>query len=256
MTTVNDILELMETIAPQALKMSWDNAGLLCGSRSTPVTKVLVALDPFEHVCDEAADWGAELIVTHHPVIFAPQRSVVDDNSVGRCILKLCRNGISAINAHTNLDQAEGGVNDILAQTLGLESIETIFENNQQLLRCGFVPEQSLQDFMATVKQKLHCEGLRYCDAGKPVRKVAVGGGACGSEMMDAYRAGCDTFVTADVKYNHFWDAHDLGMNIIDAGHFCTENPVCTYLAEKIAAAFPDVAVRISESHEDCVKYY
>ena len=256
MTTVNDILEFMETIAPLSLKMSWDNAGLLCGSRQTPVTKILVALDPFEHVCDEAADWGAQLIVTHHPIIFTPQRTIVDDDNVGRCILKLCRTGISAINAHTNLDQAEGGVNDILAQTLGLENIETIFENNQLLLRCGFVPEQRLDAFLAAVKEKLHCDGLRYCDGGKPVRKVAVGGGACGSDLLDAYRAGCDTFVTADIKYNQFWDAHDLGLNIIDAGHFCTENPVCAYLAEKIAAAFPDVEVKISETHADCMKYY
>ena len=256
MTTVNDILELMETIAPLSLKMPWDNAGLLCGSRSTPVTKILIALDPFEHVCDEAADWGAQLIVTHHPLIFDPQRSVVDDNSVGRSILKLWRAGISAINAHTNLDQAEGGINDIFAQTLGLSNIETVFEDNMQLLRRGEVKEQSLESFLATVKEKLHCEGLRYCDAGKPVRKVAVGGGACGGELMQAVRAGCDTFVTADVKYNHFWDAKDAGLNIIDAGHFCTENPICAYLAEKIAAAFPDVEVKISETHADCVKYY
>ena len=256
MTTVNDILELMETIAPLSLKMPWDNAGLLCGSRSTPVTKILIALDPFEHVCDEAADWGAQLIVTHHPLIFDPQRSVVDDNSVGRSILKLCRAGISAINAHTNLDQAEGGINDIFAQTLGLSNIETVFEDNMQLLRRGEVKEQSLESFLATVKEKLHCEGLRYCDAGKPVRKVAVGGGACGGELMQAVRAGCDTFVTADVKYNHFWDAKDAGLNIIDAGHFCTENPICAYLAEKIAAAFPDVEVKISESHTECMIYF
>ena len=256
MTTVNDILEFMETIAPMALKIPWDNAGLLCGSRTTPVTKILIALDPFAHVCQEAADWGAELIVTHHPLIFNPQRSIVDDDNVGRCILKLCRNGISAINAHTNLDQAEGGINDIFAQVLGLNNIETICENNMQLLRCGDVKEQSLDVFLATVKEKLHCEGLRYCDAGKPVRKVAVGGGACGGELMQAVHAGCDTFVTADVKYNQFWDAHDYGLNIIDAGHFCTENPVCAYLAEKIAEAFPNVEVKISETHADCVKYY
>ena len=256
MTTVNDILEFMETVAPMALKMPWDNAGLLCGSRKTPVTKILVALDPFEHVCDEAAAWGAELIVTHHPLIFDPQRSVVDDNSVGRCILKLCRNGISAINAHTNLDQAEGGINDLFAQILGLSNIETICENNMQLLRCGDVKEQDLETFLATVKETLHCDGLRYVDGGKPVRKVAVGGGSCGSDLLDAYHAGCDTFVTADIKYNQFWDAHDLGLNIIDAGHFCTENPICAYMAEKIAAAFPNVEVKISETHADCMKYY
>ena len=141
MTTVNDILEFMETIAPMSLKMEWDNAGLLCGSKDAPVSKILIALDPFTHVCQEAADWGAELIVTHHPLIFDPQRAITEDTPVGRSILMLCRNGISAINAHTNLDQAKGGVNDILAQALGLNNIETIFENGQQLLRRGDVPE-------------------------------------------------------------------------------------------------------------------
>ena len=93
-------------------------------------------------------------------------------------------------------------------------------------------------------------------DSGKPVRKVAVGGGACASELMDAYRAGCDTFVTSDVKYNQFWDAKDLEINLIDAGHFYTENPVTACLAEKIASAFPDLEVKISETHRDCMKFY
>ncbi len=256
MTTVNDILEFMETIAPMSLKMEWDNAGLLCGSKDAPVSKILIALDPFTHVCQEAADWGAELIVTHHPLIFDPQRAITEDTPVGRSILMLCRNGISAINAHTNLDQAKGGVNDILAQALGLNNIETIFENGQQLLRRGDVPEQELSAFLATVKEKLHCSGLRYCDGGKKVRKVAVGGGACGSDLYDALNAGCDTFVTADVKYNQFWDAKECGLNLIDAGHFCTENPVCRYLADQISAAFPNVEVKISQTHADCVKYY
>lgn len=256
MTTVDDILNLIETIAPMSLKMEWDNAGLLCGSKETPVTKILVALDPYQHVCQEAADWGAELIVTHHPLIFDPQRAITDETSVGRNVLTLCRNGISAINAHTNLDQAEGGVNDIFAQILGLSNIETICENGMQLLRCGDVPEQDLDTFLATVKQKLHCNGLRYCDSGKKVRKVAVGGGACGGEWHDALNAGCDTFVTADVKYHEFWDSFDSGLNIIDAGHFCTENPVCSYLADKIRETFPNLEVRISQTHKDCVKYY
>jgi len=256
MTTVNDILEFLETLAPQSLKMEWDNVGLLCGNKETPVDKILVALDPFEHVCREAADWGAELIVTHHPLIFVAPHSITADTSVGRSILTLCRHGISAINAHTNLDQANGGVNDILAQILGLQNIETICENGMQLLRCGEVKEQDLNSFLAAVKEKLHCDGLRYVRGRKKVRKVAVGGGSCGDAVLDAYDAGCDTFVTADVKYNQFWDAHDLGMNLIDAGHFCTENPVCGYLAEKIAAAFPNVEVKISETHADCMKYY
>ena len=263
MATVNDILKYLETIAPRNMKMDWDNVGLLCGSKSTPVTKILVALDPFEQVVQEAADWGAELMITHHPLIFQPTKSVTDATSIGRSIMTLCRHGISAINAHTNLDQAPGGVNDVLARTLGLQDIQVINAcgvdedgNQWGLLRSGEVSEQSLDAFLGTVKEKLGCAGLRYVDGGKPVRKVAVGGGSCASGMLEALDAGCDTFVTADIKYNQFWDAHDLGLNLIDAGHFDTENPMVAVLAQKLQAAFPDVEVKISAKHNDCMKFY
>ena len=263
MTTVADILKFVENLAPRAMKMDWDNVGLLCGSKATTVTKVLVALDPFEAVCQEAADSGAEVIVTHHPIIFQAMKAITEDTSIGRSILTLCHHGISAINAHTNLDCAPGGVNDVLARTLGLENIGVIDpsgvdENGNEwgLLRCGDVAEQQLEDFLAVVKDRLGCGGLRYVDGGKAVRKVAVGGGSCASGMLDALAAGCDTFVTADIKYNQFWDAQDLGLNLIDAGHFATENPVVAVLAEKIAAAFPEVEVKISEKHDDCMKFY
>ena len=263
MTTVNDILKFVETLAPRAMKMDWDNVGLLCGSKAAPVTKVLVALDPFEQVCQEAAEWGAEMIVTHHPLIFQPMKAITDDTSIGRGILTLCKNGISAINAHTNLDCAPGGVNDVLAEKLALVNIQVIDPsgvdedgNEWGLLRCGEVPEQPLDAFLNRVKTLLRCEGLRYADGGKAVRKVAVGGGSCASGMLDALAAGCDTFVTSDIKYNQFWDAQDLGLNLIDAGHFATENPVVAVLAEKISAAFPEVEVKISEKHHDCMKFY
>ena len=263
MATVNEILTYIETLAPHSMKMDWDNVGLLCGSRTAEVSKILVALDPFEGVCEEAAAWGAQLIVTHHPLIFRALKSITDDTSIGRSIQLLCREGISAINAHTNLDCAPGGVNDRLAAALGLSQVEVVDPMGTDaegkewgLLRKGVVTEQSLSEFLPTVKAALGCEGLRYVDGGKPVRKVAVGGGACATELMDAYHAGCDTFVTSDVKYNQFWDAKDLGLTLIDAGHFYTENPITVCLAEKIAARFPEVEVKISETHRDCMKFY
>ena len=257
MATVADILQFIETLAPRSMKMDWDNVGLLCGSKSAQVTKVLVALDPFEDVCREAAETGAQLIVTHHPLIFQAPKSITDETSLGRCIMQLCRNGISAINAHTNLDQAPGGVNDILAAKLGLEHVEIINpREGVGLMRRGDVAEQSLESFLALVKERLGCDGLRYVSGGKPVHKVAVGGGSCASGILEVKAAGCDTFVTADIKYNQFWDAQDLGINLIDAGHFHTENPVVAVLADKIAAAFPEIQVEISKTHTDCMKYY
>ena len=263
MATVADILRYIETdLAPRSMKMDWDNVGLNCGHMDRPVTKILVALDPFEHVCREAKEFGAELLVTHHVLIFRPG-FITDTTAQNRNVLFLIENGIAHINAHTNLDLAPRGVNDVLAATLGLESVQIINpmgidEQGRQwgLLRGGEVTEQSLGEFLAVVKEKLGCEGLRYVDAGKPVHKVAVGGGSCCDEMQEAVDFGCDTFVTADAKYNDFWDAKDLGLNLIDAGHFYTENPVVRCLAEKIAAAFPEITVKISESHHDCMKFY
>lgn len=262
MPTVKDILTYIETLAPSYMKESWDNVGLLCGDPAAPVWKILVALDPFEGVCQEAKQIGADLLVTHHPLIFQPCKAITTQTAAGRSILTLCASGISAINAHTNLDCANGGVNSVLAQALGLADIQVVQPtgtdaegNPWGLLRMGIF-EAALPEFLAHVKQALGCEGLRYVDGGKGVRKVAVGGGACAGGLMDAHAAGCDTFVTSDVKYNQFWDAKDLGMNLIDAGHFQTENPVIPILAAKIAAAFPDVEVKISQTHEDCMKFY
>ena len=190
MTTVGSILDYLHTLAPSCMKMEWDHEGLLCGSRSTPVNTVLVALDPFLHVCKEAQQCGAQLLVTHHPLIFTPLTSVTDETSVGRCLSLLCRHGISAINLHTNLDCAPGGVNDVLAQTLGLTHIQVLnpqgVQNHKQpwgLLRGGEVPPQSLDCFLSHVKQALGAEGLRYTDGGKPVNRVAVGGGSCADAL-------------------------------------------------------------------------
>ena len=256
MATVADILKFIETVAPPRMKEDWDNVGLNCGRADRPVTKILVALDPFTHVCREAKETGADLLVTHHALIWRPG-FITDRDNQGRNTIFLIENGIAHINAHTNLDIAPGGVNDVLAAKLGLEHVEIVNPvDGIGLMRCGEVAEQSLETFLATVKENLHCDGLRYVDGGRPVRKVAVGGGSCAGGMAEVLAAGCDTFVTADVKYNQFWDARDLGLNLIDAGHFHTENPVVAVLAEKIAAAFPEIEVKISESHWDCVKYY
>ena len=258
MATVADILTFLETLAPRYMKEDWDNVGLLCGRRDRPVRKILVALDPFRNVIDEAIAEHADLIVTHHPLIFrSPLMAVNEDSETGRCVLTLIEHGIAAINAHTNLDMAPGGVNDVLATTLGLENIGIINPvENYGLLRCGAVTEQPLEAFLTSVKEKLHCEGLRYVTGGKPVRKVAVGGGSCADFMHDALAAGCDTFVTSDIKYNQFRTAFELGLNLIDAGHFHTETPVMPVLTEKLQAAFPEVEVKFCENHTDCMKFY
>ena len=262
MVTVADILGYLDTLAPAYMKEDWDRVGLNCGHMDKPVRRILVALDPFAQVCQEAKAVGADLLITHHALLWTPG-FITDQDEQGRNALFLIENGIACINAHTNLDQAPGGVNDILAAKLGLQDIQVIDPKGTDpdgkswgLLRQGSVIKQELPQFLALVKNVLGCDGLRYVDGGKPVRRVAVGGGACAGEMALAAKAGCDTFVTADVKYNQFWDAKALGINLIDAGHFHTENPVCRYLVNKLREAFPEITVTMATNHTDCAKFF
>ena len=263
MTTVSNVLSFLNTLAPQSRAMDWDNGGLLCGRRDKEVHRILVALDPFEDVAAEAAEIGAELIVTHHPLIFHPITAVTDETAIGRTILLLAKHDIAAINLHTNLDLAPEGVNDVLSKRLGLENAQIVEPTDTDdagrqwgLLRCGTVAEQPLEQFLQFVKDVLGTPVLRYADGGRPVHRVACGGGSCADEIGSVSRAGCDTFVTSDAKYNDFWDARDLGITLIDAGHFYTENPVCTYLCRKLEEAFPEIEVAISKQHRDCMKFF
>lgn len=262
MTKVGDILRYIESIAPPYMKESWDHVGLNCGHMDAPVSKILVALDPFKEACQEAKTFGAELLVTHHALIWE-QGFITDQTEQGRNTLFLIENHIAHINAHTNLDCAPGGVNDVLAQKIGLTDISVPYplgttEDGEQygLLRMGKVEEQPLEAFLQIVKRALGCPGMKYISADKPVNIVCVGGGGCGGELKAAAKAGCDTFITSDLRYNMYRDAYDLGINLIDAGHYYTENPVCPVIAEKLQKQFPDVQVKLSENHLDFGKFF
>lgn len=230
MTTVRDIEQYLYAWAPRELAESWDNVGLLVGDPEVEVHRVLVALDVTPQVVDEAIEKDCQLIAAHHPVMncaWNQVQTVRTDDRQGRVLTELIRHGIAAICMHTNLDAAAGGVN--------IGRIGT--------LKC----EIPLVEFTHSVIELLRCNGLRYVDAGRPVHRVAVGGGACGCYIPQAIAAGCDTFVTSDLKYNDFLDTE--GLNLIDAGHFPTENVVCPALRDRLAEAFPAVDVLCSTSH-------
>ena len=257
MTTVNDVLLAMERLAPTERKMDFDNVGLMAGRREKPVRKVLAALDVTDDVIDEAGDISADLIVTHHPLIFHPVKSVTDDDPTGRHLLRLLERGIAVISMHTNLDAADRGVNDALARAVGLRNIELLCvegtDDSGIEYCCGRMGETdapvTLREFLSSVQNALQADGLRYCDAGVPVSRVAVVGGSGGSYLKTALEAGCDTLVTADVKYDVFLTARESGMNLVDADHFCTENTVIPVVADYLSAQFPDISVQISRRH-------
>lgn len=252
MTTVNDIFENLNELAPVSLKMDFDNVGLLVGNGKNTVKKCLIALDITNEVIDEAISVGAELIVSHHPIIFEAQKTVLEDDIVGGKLVKLIRNGISAVCMHTNLDIAQGGVNDALMAVLGCKAEEALDYDG-----CGRTGEYAtpieFEVFLNMCKESLNTKGLRYYYAGSPVKKIAVMGGSGGGCVALAKEKGCDTYVTADVKYNQFLDAKELGINLIDADHFCTENVIVPVLYERLSCAFSDVEFKISKVHHQTV---
>lgn len=255
MPTVSEIEQALFELAPRECAQDWDNVGFLVGRRDREVRKVLAAMDITEDVIDEAVRWGADLIVTHHPVIFHGQKSVTDRDVTGNRVLRLLEGGLSAICMHTNLDCAEGGVNDILAQTLGVQNPERF--TNEGVGRCGWLAgPMALPEFVRLVSRALGCNGVRYADAGKPVHRVAVGGGACGEFEDAAIYAGCDTFVTSDLSYHQFVDAKAKGINLIDAGHFPTEDPVCGHVISFLSQRFPKLRIQKSASHKEAIQYY
>lgn len=258
MAKVNDVLRFLFALAPAHMQEQWDNVGLLVGHADADVKKVLVALDPTMEVLQEAKAKGCELVVTHHPVIFGGIKNLTVDNIMGSRALFAAENHIACINMHTNLDSVQGGVNDILAEKVGLREYYVAAPKGMDTekgpygyLRVGYVDETDLEIFAKDVKGRLCCRGIRYVSGGKSVHKVAVGGGACNDEIGVALEHGCDTLLTADFKYHQFCDAMELGLNLIDAGHYNTEAPVCAFLVDVLRQQFPEIAVQLSESPND-----
>lgn len=263
MPTVGEIRDLLEQKAPACLKLDFDNVGLLVGDAQTPVERVLLALDITDAVIDEAVGLDAQLIVSHHPVFFS-LKSVTSETPTGRKALALARHGIAAVCMHTNLDSAPGGVNDALLAALGAENGGFLCRTGAMpdgtpagITRLGRLPEAvPLAEFLETVRSKTGGRGLRYHDAGRAVQQLAVCGGSGGSDLEAVIAAGCDTFVTADVKYDVFLRAKEAGINLIDADHFCTENVVLPVLWRWLRGAWPKLGVILSSVHGQTAQFY
>lgn len=257
MTTLQDILTYLERFAPYELAESWDNCGLMAGDRTQQISKALCALDVTETVVQEAIDCGAQLIVAHHPAIFTSVHRVTEDDATGRVLRQAIRHNIAIICMHTNADCAQGGVNDALAHTLGLTAIINLEAGENGMLgRVGDLPqEMDAETFVRYVKMRLLAGGVRYVCGKTPIRRVAVGGGACGKLMDFAIRKGADAFVIGDSSYDIMQRAESLGLTLVDAGHFPTENPIVPVFAEYIHTQFSSVECICSKRHADCIRF-
>lgn len=256
---VKDIYRYLCTKAPVELQMDFDNSGFLVGDPEQVVSNVLIALDITSEVIEEAIDHNVQLIVSHHPVIWEPMKQVLTSDPQQNKVINLIKNNISAICMHTNLDIVDGGVNDRLMDLLGARTTG-ILEYTDSENGCGRLGEldepMDLQPFMERCKSILQARGLRFHDAGNKVHRIAVMGGSGGNELHLAWENGCDTYITSDIKYDVFLLAKEVGINLIDADHFSTENPVTEVLYQWLNDFAADIHVFVSEKQGPAAQFY
>lgn len=227
----------LDELAPFRTQEKWDNSGLLAGDPDAEVTKALLVLDITPEAVEEAARLGAQLIISHHPVIFHPLKAL----EPGTAPTLLAWRGIAAICSHTCLDKAL--VNDCLAAALGLEEVLPFAagEDGIPMGRIGTLPRPaSPAEFAAAAAERLGAP-VRYNRGGRTIRRVAVLGGAGGDLIGEAAATGADALVTGEAKHHEYLDAARLGITLFDGTHYATERVVLAPLAERLSAAFPEV---------------
>lgn len=230
MATVKDIYDFIDSIAPFDTAEEWDNSGLLVGDADKIVNKIIFALDVTDDIINQAVAGNADLIITHHPIIFKPVSNVLSDSLV----YKLIKNDLSIICAHTNYDKAVDGVNDILCKTVGLTDVSKI---DGTCLNTGYTDFANINDFADMIKSQL--KGLvRFNSYKGEIKKVAVCSGAGSDYLETAKKLGCDVLLTGDGSHHSFLDSDDMGIGLVCAGHFETENIAINPLLEKIKNNF------------------
>ena len=254
---LQDIINFLKLRFPEEQKESWDNVGLMTGDISKDINKVLVCLDVTSDTVKEAKDFGADLIISHHPLIFSPVKSIVEDNRLGSILIQLIKNDISVYSMHTNFDKADGGMNDILAEKLGLTGVRKYSEKEltgldgkmvDNIGRVGSLEApMTLDDFADFVKASLDSRAMKvFGDSEESIQTVALCTGSGGSMMTAAYNSGADVYLSADFGHHHAQDAQEMGLNLIDAGHFETENIICDFLYDLLSVEFPDLLIKKS----------
>lgn len=237
--TVYELNKYMNERIPKELSCSWDNDGLMCcpdGNRE--VKKALFCMDVTPEAIDYAIENGYDLIVSHHPLIFKGVKSVSGDFGIPSRIIKLIKNDVSVMSFHTRFDAVDGGVNDALAELFGLSDVEKVLCDGIEMMRVGDLEnEMTIEEFVLLAKEKLGCEHLNFTSNSGKVHRLAVLGGGGGSYIRDAQHAGADTYLSGEIGYHNLTDCKDMHINLVEAGHYFTENPALKNLAKFVLAA-------------------
>lgn len=255
MTTIDTITAFLDRFAPPRLAEEWDNVGLLVGDRRREVRRVVTCLTITPESAAEAIERGAELIVSHHPLPFTAVKRITTDTTVGRMLLDLIAARTAIYSPHTAFDSAAEGINQRLAEGLGLRGITPFVPHSegQGSGRCGWLEEPlQLSDLAQRAKQFLKVEGLQMVgDAGQLVRTVAVVCGAAGEFLEAACAAGCDAMLTGETRFHTCLEAEALGVGLLLAGHFASERFGVEFLAGVLARQFPEIEVWASQRERD-----
>ena len=258
MTRVSDIIKEIEKKAPKFLAEDYDNVGMMVGDEEQEVKKVLLALDCTNDVIKEAKDKGVDLIITHHPLLFKKPKSIVKGDLTGDKIIKLIKEDISLYACHTNLDSAREGINETIVNMLGFETykiIDPITIRNYDGGGIGRIvklkEEMTLDNLIDIIKEKLDIKNMRVARGSGKVNRIAIINGSGQDYFFKAKMLGADCIITGDTTYHFVSDFKEMGINIIDAGHFGTEYTVYLKTLEFLQDLFKDVEFIISEKSKD-----
>ena len=246
--TFKELYDNLSNRYPNVLKCEWDNDGIMCSSNlDAEVNNVLIALDITMDTVNYAIKNGFDTIISHHPLVFRSQKSLMPLNYTQNKLINLIKNDINVMSFHTRLDASAPGVNDVLANLLDLENI--VPDTMDQIGRIGIYSDEiSLKEFAQKVKEALSCPFVLY-NGNKKVKKVYVVGGDGKDLIENAIICGADTIITGRASYNTTIDAKDMGLNIVEAGHFYTENPVCNQIEADVLSICPSIKTNIYNSN-------
>ena len=262
-TTIKEVVDALERFAPLPLQEGWDNAGLQVGLTETQeVSGALLCLDVTEAVVDEAIALGCNLVVSHHPLIFRPLKQISDKNDVQRAVRKAIKNDIAVVSMHTNMDNAPGGVNYKIAEKMGLLDLaffgpeKTVGETTGGSGVIGTLREPlSAEAFITMLKETFGVECVQANELlQRPIRRVAICGGAGAFLLGDAIAAGADAFVTGEMHYHDFFD-HEQQVQIAVIGHYQSEQYTSEVFRDIIQQVCPDVRTVISETKTNPIVY-
>lgn len=249
MVKASDIARLMEEFAPLNLACDFDNVGLLVGRKDKIVKKVLLALDADENTIKEAVYENADMIISHHPVIFKPIRSINDDDSSGRGLLLAIKEDIAIYSSHTNTDVAKGGLNDLFAEKLGLEVVETIEKiNDEDGLGRICKGDISIEEICLILKKEYNLEFVKFTgDRRRKPERIAICTGGGRSLVKEVIKNKCDLYISGDLHYSDIRELNFEGCDFIEIGHFDSEVCVKEIFEKLIKNAFPEISIILSK---------